>query len=56
VREKGVTIVPLDLYFKGALIKANISLARGKRLHDKRSKQREVDAKREMDRAQNRRR
>lgn len=56
VREKGVTIVPLDLYFKGALIKANIALARGKRLHDKRSKQREVDAKREMDRAQSRRR
>ena len=56
VREKGVTIVPLDLYFKGALIKVNIALARGKRIHDKRSKQRELDAKREMDRAQGRRR
>jgi SsrA-binding protein len=56
VREKGVTIVPLDLYFKGSLIKANIALARGKKVHDKRAKQREMDDKREMDRARGRRR
>jgi SsrA-binding protein len=56
VREKGVTIVPLDLYFKGSLIKANIALARGKKIHDKRAKQREMDAKREMDRVRGRRR
>ena len=48
--------MPLDLYFKGSLIKANIALARGKKVHDKRSKQRELDAKREMDRARGRRR
>lgn len=56
VREKGVTIVPLDLYFKGSLIKVNIALARGKKVHDKRAKQREQDAQREMDRARGRRR
>jgi len=56
VREKGVTIVPLDLYFRGSLIKLNIALARGKRVHDKRAKQRERDAQREMERARGRRR
>ena len=56
VREQGVTIVPLDLYFRGSLIKLNIALARGKRVHDKRARQRERDAQREMERARGRRR
>ena len=48
--------MPLDLYFRGSLIKLNIALARGKRVHDKRARQRERDAQREMERARGRRR
>ena len=36
VREKGVTIVPLELYFRGHLVKVRMALARGKKLYDKR--------------------
>jgi SsrA-binding protein len=43
--EKGMTLVPLRLYFKGGKIKLAISLARGKQEHDKRAaiRKREVD-------------
>jgi SsrA-binding protein len=56
VREKGVTIVPLSIYFKGALVKVSIALARGRKLHDKREREREKTDRREMDRAVARRR
>jgi SsrA-binding protein len=36
VEEKGLTLVPLDLYFKGGYAKITLALARGKQLHDKR--------------------
>ena len=36
-REKGLTIVPLSIYFKGAWVKVEIALARGRKRHDKRS-------------------
>ncbi|MBU2501718.1 MAG: SsrA-binding protein SmpB [bacterium] len=36
IEEKGLTLVPLKLYFKRGRIKAEIGLARGKKLHDKR--------------------
>lgn len=51
VREKGVTIVPLELYFSGSRVKVRLGLVRGKKLHDKRAQEREKAAKREMDRA-----
>src|SRR6476469_10623430 len=43
--EKGMTLVPLRLYFKGGKVKVAISLARGKQAHDKRAaiRKREVD-------------
>ncbi len=50
-REKGVTIVPLRLYFRGHLVKVEMALAKGKKLHDKREREKEKSAKREMDRA-----
>ncbi len=56
VREKGVTVVPLEVYFRGSLIKLSIGLARGKRLHDKRQVDRERTDRRDMDRALGRRR
>lgn len=44
--EKGLTIVPLRLYFRGATVKAEIAVVRGKKLYDKR----ETEKKREADR------
>ncbi len=35
-REKGLSIVPLSIYFKGAWVKVEIALARGRKMHDKR--------------------
>ena len=46
VTEKGLTIVPLRLYFKGGRVKAEIAVVRGKKLYDKR----ETEKKREADR------
>lgn len=50
VREKGLTIIPLRLYLKGARVKVEIALAKGKKLHDKRDSIKERDAKREIER------
>lgn len=36
MNEKGMTVVPLKVYFKDALVKVEIGLAKGKKLHDKR--------------------
>lgn len=47
LQEKGLTLVPLKLYFKGSLVKAEIGVAKGKKLFDKREsiKKREVERK-----------
>ena len=49
--EKGLTVVPTRLYFKGPYAKVEIALARGKDLYDKRRSIKERDQKREMERA-----
>jgi SsrA-binding protein len=49
ISEKGLTLVPLRLYFKGGRAKVELGLARGKKLHDKRATLREREARREMD-------
>jgi SsrA-binding protein len=46
VVEKGLTVVPLRLYFKGGKVKVEIAVVRGKKLYDKR----ETEKKREADR------
>lgn len=51
IKEQGLTLVPLELYFKGSTIKVELGLAKGKKTHDKREALKEADAKREMDRA-----
>src|SRR6058998_3280654 len=51
IAERGLTLVPLRLYFKDGRAKLEIGLARGKKLHDKRSTLREREVRREMDRA-----
>ena len=50
-RERGLTIVPLSLYFKDGRAKVEIALAKGKRAYDKRQALAERDAKRETERA-----
>ncbi len=51
VNEKGYTLVPLKLYFKDALVKAEIALCRGKHTYDKKRSIAERDVKRATDRA-----
>jgi SsrA-binding protein len=51
IAERGLTLVPLKLYFKKGRAKLEIGLARGKKLHDKRSALREREVRREMDKA-----
>ena len=51
LKEKGYTIVPLRIYFNDKnLLKIEIGLAKGKKLHDKRETLRQKDAEREMKR------
>lgn len=51
VQEKGLTLVPLDLYFRKGRAKLTLALARGKKLHDKRQALKDKDVKRELRRA-----
>lgn len=50
IKEKGYTLVPLQVYFKGSLVKVEVGLARGKKLYDKRDDIAKKDAKREIER------
>ena len=49
--EKGLTVIPLKVYFKRGRIKIELGLARGKKLHDKRATLRERETRREMEKA-----
>ncbi len=51
VREKGLTLVPLRLYFKDGRVKVEIALARGRNVHDRREAITEREMKRQLDRA-----
>lgn len=51
VREKGLTLIPVRLYFAGSLVKVELALARGKKLYDKRDSMAERDSKRQIERA-----
>lgn len=51
LEEKGLTVIPLELYFDKGIAKCRIALARGKKLHDKRDDIYRKDVKREIDRA-----
>jgi SsrA-binding protein len=56
IAEQGLTLVPLELYFRDGNVKVELGLARGKRTYDKRQALAKRDATREMDRALKRRR
>jgi SsrA-binding protein len=51
VNEKGHTLVPLKLYFKGGKVKLALALAKGKRQYDKREAIKRRDEQRDLDRA-----
>ncbi len=51
VEQKGLSLVPLKMYFKGDWAKVLLGLGRGKKLHDKRQTLKERQEKREMERA-----
>lgn len=51
VATRGVTCIPLAIYFKGGRAKAEIALVKGKKLHDKRDALRNRELQREADRA-----
>jgi SsrA-binding protein len=54
--QRGFTLVPLKIYFKGSHAKVELAVARGKQLHDKRQSQKKADAQREIRRAMSERR
>lgn len=56
VSERGLTLIPLSLYFSDGKVKIELGLARGKRSYDKRQDLAKRDAAREMERALRRRR
>lgn len=49
LKEKGLTLVPLQVYFKDSLVKVEIGLARGKKLYDKRQDIAKKDQRREAE-------
>lgn len=48
IKTQGQTLIPTMIYFKGSLIKMEIALAKGKKLHDKREATKEKDVKRKL--------
>jgi SsrA-binding protein len=56
IRERGLTLVPLSMYFKDGKVKIELGLARGKRTYDKRQDLAKRDAAREVERELRRRR
>jgi SsrA-binding protein len=54
-QQKGMTLVPLRVYFKRGIAKIELGLARGKKTYDRRREIATRDAKRQMERTQRRR-
>ena len=50
IKQDGLTLIPLSVYFKDSRVKLSIGLARGKKLHDKRETAATKSSEREMDR------
>ncbi|MGN0637150.1 MAG: SsrA-binding protein SmpB [Huintestinicola sp.] len=51
VKQEGLTLIPISLYFKGSRVKVQVGLCKGKKLHDKRDAMAAEAAKRDIDRA-----
>lgn len=50
-QQKGMTVVPLKIYFRDGIAKCELAVARGKKFHDRRESERRKEAKREADEA-----
>ncbi len=50
IAEKGYTLIPVEVYLKGNLVKVSVSLAKGKKLYDKRQDIAKKDQRREAER------
>ncbi len=50
VKQQGLTLIPLSLYFKGSLVKVQLGLCRGKKLYDKRADMAKRSAERTIER------
>ena len=55
IEERGLTLVPLSLYFKKGLVKVQLGLGRGKKIHDKRDSKAKKDVERRIAREMGRR-
>ena len=51
IKQQGLTLIPLKIYLKKGLIKLEIGLAKGKKLHDKRDTMKKKEAQREVERS-----
>lgn len=51
IQQKGMTVVPLKIYFRDGIAKCELSVARGKKFHDRRESERQKEAKREASEA-----
>ena len=51
VKQEGLTLIPISIYFKGSMVKVQVGLCKGKKLHDKRDDMAKRDAKRDIERS-----
>jgi SsrA-binding protein len=51
IQQKGMTVVPLKIYFRDGLAKCELAIGKGKKFHDRRESERRKEAKREADEA-----
>ncbi len=51
IKQQGLTLIPLSLYFKGSRIKLQLGLCKGKKMYDKRADMAKKSAERDIDRA-----
>ena len=51
VKQEGISLIPLSIYFKGSRVKVQVGLCKGKKLYDKRNVMAERSAKRDIERA-----
>ena len=50
LKQKGVSLIPISLYFKGSYVKLELGIGKGKKLYDKREDMAKKDAQREINR------
>lgn len=51
VQQKGLSLIPLKLYFKGSFVKVELGIGRGKKLYDKRQDMAKKESERKIERA-----